>query len=112
MRWSISVWPGATTPAARRAGLWIGPVTIPAAVPARVRWTALSTARAESDSCRMLGAVETTYALVATESRIELVRSHQDELRCRRLWLSEMPNGVPNHLRADSARITERHHQA
>ena len=63
------------------------------------------------DSCRMLGAVETTYAFVGTESRIELVRSHQDELGVVAL-LSEMPNGVPNHLRSDSARITECDRQA
>ncbi len=62
------------------------------------------------DSCRRLGAVESTHTFVGTDSRIELVRSHQDELGVVAL-LSEMPNCAPNHFRADSARIAERDRQ-
>ena len=62
------------------------------------------------DSCRSLGAVESTYTFVGTESWVEIVRSHQDELGVVPLF-SEMPNCAPNDLGADSARIAERDRQ-
>ena len=109
-RWSISVWPGSMKPADRRAGLWIGPVTIPDCGISQGQVDRFLHREGRKHSCRMLRAVEVTDTLVRAESWIELVRPQQDELGVAAL-LSEMPNRFRNHLRADSARITERDRQ-